>query len=136
MFFQFRFRFRPKVKNILSVIHWIPSPLPSVKVQIKQSIAEYCQQTFVNNKFVDITWQCFASLPEVNFSTNNLNFHWRWWDWIQDIFLKFFSTLHYYRRYSILIRDFLYCVFCSYFWTFHGSIGFYLTSKHEQIKTI
>ena len=35
----------------------------------------YFQQTFENKKFVDITQQCFALLPQGNFPTNNLNFH-------------------------------------------------------------
>ena len=29
-----------------------------------------CQQTFENIKFVDITQQCFALLPQVNFHDN------------------------------------------------------------------
>ena len=35
---------------------------------------------------------CFASLSQVKFPTNNLNFHWRWrwWDQIQAIFLNLF----------------------------------------------
>ena len=41
-------------------------------------------------KFVDITQQYFALLPQVNFPANNLNFHWRWWDQIQAIFLNLF----------------------------------------------
>ena len=51
-----------------------------------------CQQTFENKTFVDITQQCFAQLPQVDFPDNNLNFHWkwRWWDEIQAIFLKLF----------------------------------------------
>jgi hypothetical protein len=28
-----------------------------------------------NKKFVDITQQCFALLPQVNYPANNLNFH-------------------------------------------------------------
>ena len=28
-----------------------------------------------NKKFVDITQQCFALFPQVNFPANNLNFH-------------------------------------------------------------
>ena len=36
-----------------------------------QNIAENCQQAFENKKFVDITQQYFALLPQVN---NNLNF--------------------------------------------------------------
>ena len=42
------------------------------------------QQTFENNKFVDITQQCFALLSQVNFPTNNSNFQ------IQAIFLNLF----------------------------------------------
>ena len=49
-----------------------------------------CQQTFEKKKFVDITQQCFALLLQVNFPTNNLNFHWRWWDWMLAIFLNLF----------------------------------------------
>jgi hypothetical protein len=41
----------------------------------RQNIAGRCQQTFENKKFVDITQQCFALLPQVNFPANNLNFH-------------------------------------------------------------
>jgi hypothetical protein len=40
-----------------------------------QKIAGRCQQTFEIKKFVDITQQCFALLPEVNFPANNLNFY-------------------------------------------------------------
>jgi hypothetical protein len=32
-------------------------------------------KTFEKKKFVDITQQCFALLTQVNFPTNNLNFH-------------------------------------------------------------
>ena len=33
-----------------------------------------------------------TNLPQANFPTHNLNFHcrWRWWDWIQAIFLHLF----------------------------------------------
>ena len=33
----------------------------------RQNIAGHCQQTFENKKNVDITQQCFALLPQVNF---------------------------------------------------------------------
>ena len=41
-------------------------------------------------KNIDITQQCFALLPQVNYPANNLNFYWRrrWLDWIQAIFLN------------------------------------------------
>ena len=37
-----------------------------------------------------------ALLPQVNFPTNNLNFHWRWrwWDLIQAIFLNLFYFIN------------------------------------------
>ena len=59
---------------------------------IWQNVAGHCQQTFENKKFVAITQQCFALLPQVNFPTNNLNFQWRWrwWDRIQAIYLNLF----------------------------------------------
>jgi len=57
------------------------NPSPSVKIQImggkvclrckgKRWLAFFCIQ-----KFVDITQQCFALFPQVNFPANNLNFH-------------------------------------------------------------
>ena len=77
----------------------ILSPSPSVKIQIigGKVYLRWCQQTFCFQKFVDITQQCFALLPQVNFPANNLSFHWRWrwWDRIQAIFLNlfYFTTL-------------------------------------------
>ena len=48
---------------------------------------------FLFYKFVDNAQQYFAFTPQANFPANNLNFpgnDWRWWDWIQAIFLKLF----------------------------------------------
>ena len=65
-----------KVENILiGSLDSIPSPSSSVKIQImgpllevqRQNIAGHCEQTFENKKFVDITQQCCALLPQVNF---------------------------------------------------------------------
>ena len=73
-----------KVEKILKCsLDLIPSPSPSVKIQIMAGKfawgwnAKHCRQ-------------CFALLPQVNFPANNLNFHrrWRWWDRIQAIFLN------------------------------------------------
>jgi hypothetical protein len=89
-----------KVEKILKYsLDLIPSPSLSVKIQImsgkvclrcrgKTWLGLWCQQSFEKKKFVDITQQCFALLPQVNFPANNLNFHWRWkwWDQIQAIF--------------------------------------------------
>ena len=59
-----------KLEKILKgCLDSIPSPLPSVKIQI-QIIGGKVK----NKKFVDTTQQCFGSLPQVNFPVNNLNF--------------------------------------------------------------
>ena len=64
-----------KVEKILKgSLGLIQSPSPSVKIQITGRIV--CLRC--NGKTllgVDITQQCFALLPQVNFPTNNLNFH-------------------------------------------------------------
>ena len=52
---------------------------------IRQNTVGWWQQTFCLQKFVDKAKQCFAITHQVNFCANNLNFHWRWWDWIQAI---------------------------------------------------
>jgi hypothetical protein len=45
---------------------------------LRQNIAGHFQETFENEKLSDIiTQQCFALLPQVNFTANSLNFHWR-----------------------------------------------------------
>ena len=75
-----------KVEKILKgSLDSILSPSHSVKIEIiggkvyfkvtRQNIAERCQQTSEKKKFVDISQQCFALLPKVNFPANNLNFH-------------------------------------------------------------
>ena len=96
-----------KVENILKgSLFSIPSPSPSVKIQIMgRKVCLRCKgKTSLDiatkiwkKKFADITQQCFALLAQVNFLANNLNFHWscRWWDWIQSIFLNliYFSVV-------------------------------------------
>ena len=56
-----------KVEKILKgSLDLIPSPSPSMKIQIMGG----------NGKtLLDITQQCSALLPQVNFPANNLNFH-------------------------------------------------------------
>ena len=64
-----------KIEEILKGnLYLIPSP--SVKIQIMGGkVYLRCKgKTFENKKFVDITQQCFALLPQVNFPGNNLNF--------------------------------------------------------------
>ena len=51
--------------------------------------------TFCFQKFVVIPQQCFALLPQVNFPTNNLNFHRSWLDQIQAIFLNIFYFIYF-----------------------------------------
>ena len=82
-----------KVENILKgSLDLIPSPSPSVKIQImtgkvclrqRRNIAGGCQQTFENKRIADITQHFFALLSQVNFPTNYFNFHWRWRRWDQ-----------------------------------------------------
>ena len=94
-----------KVEKILKgSLDLIPSPPPSVKIQIMGGkVCLRCKDKTLlgieNKKFVDITQQCFALLPQVNFPANNLNFHWRWrwWDRIKAIFLNlFYFTMNVY----------------------------------------
>ena len=62
-----------KVENILkgSLVS-IPSPSPLVKIQIMGSkVCLRCE----GKTLLDITQQCSALLPQVNFPANNLNFH-------------------------------------------------------------
>ena len=84
-----------KVENILKCsLDAIPSPSPSVKIQImSRKVCLRCKGKtllgVVNKLLKTIS---FASLPQVNFPSNNLNFQWswRWWDWIRAIFLNIF----------------------------------------------
>ena len=65
-----------KVEKILKgSLDSIPSPLPSVEIQIMGGKFWCCQQTFENKKFVDNAQQCFAFMPQANFPAHNLNFH-------------------------------------------------------------
>ena len=67
-----------KVEKILKgSLNFIPSPSPLVKIQIMGGKACFmrCKKTFENKKFVDITQQYFALLPQVNFRANDLYFH-------------------------------------------------------------
>ena len=57
---------------------------------MRQNIAGWCQQTFCFQNFVDNAQQCFACTPQTNFPAHSLNFHWRWWDRLQAIFLNHF----------------------------------------------
>ena len=70
--------------------------------------AKHCWMMSTNFFFqiVDNTQQCFAFTTQVNFPTNNLDFHWRWrwWDRIQAIFLNLF----YFNRPSVDNRAILF----------------------------
>ena len=57
---------------------------------IRQNIAGWCQQAFCFQKFVDKAQQYFAFTPQTNFPNHNLNFHWKWRDWLP---FEMFSTL-------------------------------------------
>jgi hypothetical protein len=72
-----------KVENILKgSLDLIQSPSSSVKSQFMgKKVCLRCKgKTLLgieNKKFVDVSQQCFALLHQVNFPTNNLNFHWK-----------------------------------------------------------
>ena len=61
---------------------------------------------FENKKFVHITQQGFAVLPQVNFPANSLNFQWRWCDQIQAIFLNLF----YFKLFTIVDSQVTYTI--------------------------
>ena len=64
-----------KVETILKGnLDLIPSPSPSVEIQIMAGkVCFRCKgKTLLS---VDIIQQCFALSPQVNYPTNNLNFH-------------------------------------------------------------
>jgi len=54
---------------------WQNSVRVVTECPLKAKHCWHCQQTLESKKFVDITQQCFALLPQVNFPANNLNFH-------------------------------------------------------------
>jgi hypothetical protein len=70
-------------KNLKGSLDLILSP--SVKIQIMgrkvclrckgKTLLGIVNKFLRNKKIVDITHQCFALLPQVNFTANNLNFH-------------------------------------------------------------
>ena len=74
-----------KVEKVLKgSLDLISSPSPSVKIQIMGGkVCLRCKgktllgvvNKLLKAKFVDITQQCFALLPQLNFPANNLNFH-------------------------------------------------------------
>ena len=75
-----------KVEKILKgSLDSISSPSPSVKNQIMggkvclrckgKTLLGVVNKLLKIKKFVDITQQCFALLPQVNFPANNLNFY-------------------------------------------------------------
>ena len=81
----------------------IPSPSPSVKIQILagkftwSNKTKHCWVMSTNFLFSKVYWQCQQCFcpytsNQVKFSAHNLNFHWRWrwWDQIQAIFLNLF----------------------------------------------
>ena len=73
-----RVNFISKVeKTLKGSLDLIPSPSPSVKIQIMGGkVCLRCKgKKFENKKFVDITQQCFAFTTHANFPVYNLNFH-------------------------------------------------------------
>ena len=72
-----------KLEKILKgSLHSIPSPSPSVKIQIMGR--KVCFRCNGKTLLGVVTHQCFTLLPQVDFPGNNLNFHWRW-RWLDQI---------------------------------------------------
>jgi len=62
-----------KVEKVLKgSLDLIPSPSTTVKIQIMA--VKFCLRCKGKTLFVDITQQCFALLPQVNFPANNFEF--------------------------------------------------------------
>ena len=63
------------------IFPWVCCKLQTFESQLQihgvhgDDFSQCCQQTFENKKYVDITQQCFALLPQVNFPAHKLNFH-------------------------------------------------------------
>ena len=88
--YPFQIKVEKKLKGSLDSI---PSPSPSVKIQImsRKVCLRFIGKTLlgvVNKLFVFKNRQCFAFTHQTNFPTHNLNFQWRWrwWDWSQATF--------------------------------------------------
>ena len=52
--------------------------------------AKHCWALSANFMYSKVCWQHPAMLCIYNFPSHNLNFHWKWWDQIQVIFLNLF----------------------------------------------
>ena len=67
----------------------IPSPPAAFKI-MGEKVCFSCKGKTLPG--IVLTQHCFALLPQVNFPTKNLNFHWRWrwWDQIKAVFLNLF----------------------------------------------
>ena len=101
-----------KVEKILKgSLDLIPSPSPPVKIQIiGGKVCVRCEgKTLLGivNKLLKTKClstsplQCFALLPEINFPTNNLNFHWRW-RWCDPIKMIFLNLFYFSRSWTLL----------------------------------
>ena len=89
--YSFQRRCRNKVEKDLRRFHPITFTISEKSNHWRKrgNKAKHCwlMSTFFWFKhFVDNAQQCFAFTPRAKFSAHNLNFHWRWWDWIQATF--------------------------------------------------
>ena len=109
----------------------IPSPSPSVKIQIMgRKVYLRCKgKTLlgdVNKLFVFKSLLTTPPTPQANFPAHNLNFHrrWRWWDQIQAIFL---NLLYLKNKRHI-------CDICGKSYNYQKSLKYHYDSVHEGIK--
>ena len=105
-----RFLISIKVEKILKgSLNSIPSPFPSGKIQIMggkvclrckgKTLLDVVNKLLKTKRLLTSPSNVYSYYLNNNFPTNNLNFHGRWWDWLQAIFLNLFyfsSRMHLY----------------------------------------
>ena len=92
--------------------------------------AKHCwslSTNFWKKVFLNITQQCFAILPLINFPANNFNFHWRW-RWLDQIFLNLFY-------FDIIIRIPFIDIICLPLW-FQEILSPHLVCKSMKVQQI
>ena len=111
-----------KVEKLLKdSLESIPSPSPSVKIQIvggkvcfrckSKTLLGIVNKLLKTKSLLTSSSNVFALIPEVNFPANNLNFHWRLRDQIHALFicstLKYIFNTNLGNRNSLLFHNFM-----------------------------
>ena len=76
------------------VLFWIKNQIPILSPSVKIQIMGGKVCLMGKGKTLLFVYKCLLTTPSnvwpFTFSTHNLNFHWRWWDQIQTIYLNLF----------------------------------------------